>query len=208
MDIGAREELVALRVIILSERWSHLGREYLPLSGVTLDIVDLNNADGLAHSVFDYDVSIVHITRTRHHSIGYYKNLAKLRADAEVALTNGRTVICLPASQNFLPKRLNYSGEPVYQWVLDLGVPLNNNEGMDIRPSQSGQSQVIRDYLGYAPRYYQTVRIEAPPANEILAVVGDTQIVVGISHPFDNGKLVVLPPPDLSLETYAESLNR
>jgi len=208
MDIGAREDLVALRVIILSERWSHLGREYLPPSGVTLDIVDLNNADGLAHSVFDYDVSIIHITRPRYHSIGYYKNLAKLHADAELALTNGRTVICLPASQNFLPKQLNHSGDPVYQWVLDLGVPLKDNEGVDIRPSQSGRSQVIRDYLGYAPRYYQTVRIEAPQANEILAVVGDTQIVVGISHPLGNGKLVILPPPDLSLETYADSLNR
>lgn len=67
MDIGASEEFVALRVIILSERGSHLGREYLPPSGVTLDIVDLNYADGLAHCVFDYDVSIIHITRPRHH---------------------------------------------------------------------------------------------------------------------------------------------
>ena len=199
---------MALRVIILSERMINLGREYLPPSGVTLDIVNLNDADGLAHSVFDYDVSIVHITKPRHHSIGYFQNLVKLHADAELALTNGRTVICLPASENFRPERLHSTGDPVYQWVIDLGISLNDNEGVDIRPSQSGRSQVIRDYLGYAPRYYQTVRIEAPPANEILAVVGDTQIVVGISRSFGNGKLVVLPPPDLSLETYAESLNR
>lgn len=201
-----------MRVLILSDRISHqqrlAGVKYQPAYDITVDVADLNDADGFKSSVFDYDVSIVHITKPWHHSIGYYQHLPKLLADAKVALENGRTIICLPGSEDFRSERLHERGMRSYEWLESFGMPLNANEGDNAKASQAGRSQVIQEYLSYAPKYYQIVKLENPLQSEILAVVDDTQIIVGISHAVLNGRLVILPPPKLDGDFYILSMAR
>jgi hypothetical protein len=38
-----------------------------------------------------------------------------------------------------------------YEWLEQLGVKLQDNEGENIKPSGAGRSQVIQEYLKYAP---------------------------------------------------------
>jgi hypothetical protein len=158
-------------------------------------ILHLNRPDDFASTIFDYDVSIIHITEPYHHTIGYYHNLPKILEDSVLALNNGRCVICLPQSRNFISKRVNQEGMSAYQWLESIGGQLQDNEGEDIRASCAGRAKVIQDYLKYAPRYYQIVTKPTPSPQSVLAVVDDTEIVVGLEHQVGNGTVVILPPP-------------
>lgn len=168
---------------------------------VQLDTGDLNEED-FTLSLFDYDVSIVHIEESPYHTIGYYKNFPKLLQDSLIALEHGRSIICLPASRNFISQRLNDKGMSAYEWLDRLGVKLQDNVGETIKPSGAGRAQIIQKYLNYAPKYYQIVTEPLPTLSNRLAVVDDTEIVVGLEHKVGKGTLVILPPPTLDDKDY------
>ena len=87
-----------------------------------------------------------------------------------------------------------------YEWLEHLGVKLQDNVGEAIKPSGVGRAQTIQEYLKYAPRYYQIVTKPPSAARNRLAVVDDTEIVVGLEHQVGKGTLVILPPPTLELD--------
>ena len=144
-----------MRVLILSDTIDHIQKfdksPYLTPYDIQMDIGDLNETEDFSYSVFDYDVSIVHIQEGPYHTLGYYKNLPKLQEDSLLALEHGKTVICLPHSRNFVSGRLDDRGMSAYEWLEQLGVKLQDNEGENIKPSGAGRSQVIQEYLKYAP---------------------------------------------------------
>jgi len=199
-----------MRVLILSDsRMREFGKSpYQAPYGVKLDTGDLNEPEGFAFSVFDYDVSIVHIQESSYHTIGYYKNLPKLLQDSLLALKHGHSVICLPNSQNFISERSRDKGMSAYEWLKPLGVELQDNEGEDIKLSGAGRAQVIQEYLKYAPKYYQIVTKPPSTSRNRLAVVDDTEIVVGLEHEVGKGTLVVLPPPTLDEKDFYPVMSR
>ena len=143
-----------MRGLILSsaiqdkQRFSKIS--YTPPFEVHLDVGDINNSDDFTpfgFSLFDYDAAVVHIPRPRAHTIWYYKNAEKLVRDSRIALDNGRTIICLPASDNFLTRSLNAIGPPVYDWITKFGVEFQDNTGQDIIASGAGRAEVIQNYL-------------------------------------------------------------
>ena len=71
-----------MRILILSEQlyWQQRRNEsvYDPPSDIRLDVGHLNFTDDFTFSVFDYDVSIVHVSEPSYNTIGYYENLPKL----------------------------------------------------------------------------------------------------------------------------------
>jgi hypothetical protein len=174
---------------------------------IQLDIGDLNDED-FNLSVFDYDVSTVHIRRPSYNTEGYYHSLPKLLQDSALALEHGRSIICLPDSVDFVSEnRKRGSGMSAYDWLGDFGVELQDNEGKDIKPSGAGRAQVIREYLKYSPKYHQIVTKPSPTSRSRLAVVGDTEIVVGLEHQVGKGMLVILPPPRLDKEYYSLAMS-
>lgn len=203
-----------MRLLILSSRidWTQRHEDYLyhPPYSVRLDVGNLNDADNFRFSLFDYDVSIVHVTKPSWPSTteGYFKNMPKLLRDAKVALENGRSVICLPASESFNPISSTGQGAPVYDWLHPLGIELQENVGVDIKPSGAGTTQEFQYFLKSTPKYYQIIaRPEIPPRNRI-AVVGDTEIVIAAEHKVGEGMLVIAPPPSLNSDDYSLSMMR
>lgn len=199
-----------MRVLIISEpiEWSQRfdTSRNAPPYDVELDTANINDSDGFQASPFDYDVTIFHIVKPTHHSIGYFENLPKFLQDARLALKNGRTIICLPDSPTFKPQRLQEIGPNVYHWLKQLGIELQENRGSDIRAVGAGRAQVIGDYLKTVREYHQIVIDPETEPSTRLAVVNGTQIVVGLEHRVDNGNLVILPPADLRKPSYFLSM--
>lgn len=195
-----------MRLLILSEiiDWKQrYGKaRYTPSYDVQLGVNDPNETERFSPSIFDYDVSFVHITKPQYHTMGYYQNLPKILQDVTIALEQGRTVICLPQSLDFVSERLQEKGMSAYEWLRPLGVELQDNIGEDIRPSGAGRTQVIQGYLKYAPKYYQIIVKPKPIPHSTLAVVDDTEIIVGLEHQVGNGTLVILPPPLIDDNNY------
>ncbi len=196
-----------MRLLILSETidWEDVEKSYRPPYDIKLDKGNLNEQWGFNFSVFDYDVSFIHIKQPSF-SEGYYKNLPKLESDSLIALQNGRTIICLPESINFSSYyhdryRGQITGMSAYQWLEPLGVELCDNEGEDIKPTGNGKVQVLQKYLEFVPRYYQILKQGLNITNK-LAVVDDTDIIVGFELQVGKGTLVIIPPPILDHEHY------
>lgn len=130
-----------------------------------------------------------------------------MASDALIALNHGRSILCLPQSSNFRPQTNQEIGKPVYDWLATFGIVLKSNVGVDIKPSGAGRAGVVQEYLKYTRAYHQIVIEPDIPLERRLAVVDDTDIVVGLEHPYEQGTLVVLPPPDLSEKVYATSMS-
>jgi hypothetical protein len=196
-----------MRLLILSDVvYSKQHRDeplYPPPYDIRLDVGNHYYA-GLSSSIFDYDVSIVHITEPRNEGEkeSYFQNISKIFRDSSIALEHGRTVICLPHSGDFAISEVS-----AYKWLKGLQVGLLENLGEDIRPSGAGRAQVIQDYLKYAPKYYQVVMKPEYTPQSTLAVVDDTEIVVGLQHQFGKGTLVILPPPLLDNGHYTLTMS-
>lgn len=194
-----------MRLLILSETIHHEQAfsevPYSPPYDVQLDTGDLSSTD-FNFSIFDYDVSVVHIEKPSYHTIGYYENLPKLLRDCEIALKNGLTIMCLPESPSFVSERLGERGMGAYEWLEQFGIVLQDNTGTAIRPSGAGRTKAISEYLKYAPRYHQIVMHPKIPPDSRLAVVDDTEIVVGGELEKEKGILIVLPPPVLDRDHY------
>ncbi len=202
-----------MRVLILSEIVERVQRfgesSYQAPHDVYLDVGDLNETNHFIFSVFDYDVSIVHIREPAHHTHGYYQNLPKLLQDSVIALQQGRSVICLPESRDFTSAISHREeGMSAYEWLEDFGVELQDNYGIDIKASGVGRAQVIQEYLKYAPAYYQIVTKPESTPKSRLAVVDDTEIVVGLEHQVGNGTLVILPPLILDDNHYLLTMSK
>ncbi len=71
-----------MRLLILSEsidRTQRFGKvKFEPPNDVHLTVGNLNEADSFPYSVFDYDVTILHIHPGRFNSIGYFNNIPKV----------------------------------------------------------------------------------------------------------------------------------
>lgn len=201
-----------MRVLILSDtirQAQEFGKSpYHAPYDVQLDTGDLNEVEHFTFSVFDYDVSIVHIREPYYHTMGYYRNLPKLLQDSLLALEHGHSVICLPDSRNFISQESNEKGMSAYEWLTHLGVELQDNEGEAIKLSGAGRAQVIQEYLKYTPKYYQIVIKPLSTSRNRLAVVDDTEIVVGLEHQVGKGTLVILPPPTLDEKVYHSAMSR
>jgi hypothetical protein len=204
-----------MRILILSEtiygiqyRQSYKEWKIKPPSGIEIKVADPNDSERLFYSVFDYDVTILHITSGEYNTIGYFRNIPKIANDTSIALRHGRSIICLPQSKNFHPERSREIGEPVYTWLERFGIVLRSNWGTDIKPSGAGRAYAIQEYLKCTWAYFQIVSKPDVPPERRLAVVDDTEILVGLEHPYEQGTLVVLPPPSLSEKTYASSMSR
>jgi hypothetical protein len=202
-----------MRLLILSESidWTQRHEEYnfVPPDEIHLVTGDLNNSEGTHYSVFDYDVAIIHIHPPRYGStLGYHWNIPKVVTDSLVALKHGRSIICLPQSDNFRPEAHGKRGEPVYGWLERFGVVLKSNFGVDVKPSGVGKAYAVQEYLKCARAYFQIVIKPDVPVEQRLAVVDDTDIVIGLEYPYERGSLVILPPPDLSAKSYKLSMSR
>ena len=173
---------------------------------IQLDIGDLNDED-FNFSVFDYDVSIIHIRMPPYNTLGYYHNLPKLLQDSPLALEHGRSIICLPDSIDFVSSigrgYEKSAGMSAYKWLEPFGIVLQDNEGKDIKPSGAGRAQVIKEYLKYSPKYCQIVVKPLSDSKNRLAVVDDTEIVVGLEYQVGKGMLVILPPPKFDKNYYS-----
>jgi len=201
-----------MRLLILSENIHRTQQyeeyRYCPPDDVDLVTAEINGADALTATLFDYDVSIVHIEEPAYGSVGYDESLPKLAQDCAIALQNGRSIICLPEAKDFVSKGFSKRGTRAYEWLANVGVELQDNYGEAIKPSGAGQAIAIQEYLKYAPKYYQIItKPESSPANR-LAVVEDTQITVGLEYQVEKGTLVILPPPLLDEKGYNEALPR
>jgi hypothetical protein len=200
-----------MRILILSESIDKIQRyeesKFMLPDGVELYTHNLNDPGGLFYSVFDYDVAILHITSGEYHNLGYFRNIPKMAEDILIALKHGRSIICLPQSENFRPQTDREEGEPVYNWLAKFGIAVKSNVGVDIKPSGAGRAHAIQEYLKCTWAYHQIVVEPHAPPERRLAVVDDTEIVVGLEHPYEKGTLVILPPPDLSEKVYASSMS-
>ena len=176
----------------------------MPPNDVRLDVGDPNQVDDFSYSLFDYDVAIIHIIESSNHSIGYYNNIPKLLKDTGTAVQHGRTVICMPESNNFIAKSGNEYGASVYDWLKNFQVELRDNKGHDIRPSGAGNSQIVKNYLQHCSEYHQIVVKPEVDHLQKLAVVGDTEIVVGMEYQISRGVLAILPPPRIRNDSYQE----
>jgi hypothetical protein len=203
---------VSMRLLILSESidWTQRHEEwkFVPPNEVHLVTGDLNNSQGTHYSVFDYDVAIIHIHPGRYNTLGYCRNIPKVVTDTLIALKHGRSIICLPQSDNFVSGTYDERGKPVYDWLEHFGVVLKSNFGVDIKPSGAGKAYAIQEYLKCARAYFQIVFKPEIPVEQRLAVVDDTDIVIGLEYPYGRGTLVILPPPDLSPKSYKLSMSR
>lgn len=195
-----------MRILIISDTIDDRQRDgksrYSAPYDVQLMTDDLTKTDDFTSSVFDYDVSIVHVEEPVYNTIGYYENLPKLLRDSSLALEHGHSIICLPHSRNFISKRSDQRGMSAYEWLESFGVELQDNVGEDIRPSGAGRALAIQEYLKYAPRYYQIVTKPESDPRSRLAVVDDTEIVVGLEQQVGKGTLVILPPPAFRENNY------
>ena len=204
-----------MRLLIISEpiRDMQLRKEppYSFPYDIHLDMGDLNNRD-FNFSVFDYDVSIVHIRMPSYNTAGYYQNLPKLLQDSTLALKHGRSIICLPDSIDFVSSTGSgyekREGMSAYEWLKHFGVKLQDNEGKDIKPSGVGRAQVIQEYLKYSTKYHQIVVKPLSDSKNRLAVVDDTEIVAGLERQVGKGMLVILPPPRLDKEYYSLAMSK
>ncbi len=184
-----------MRLLILSDAISRKQSPdkspyYIPPYDVHLEVGNPTQPD-LSFSIFDYDVSVVHVEQGDSNAqSNFIGNTLKIFQDSLLALENGRTIICLPQSQDFA-----VGTRSAYKWLAHLQVELKDNFGEDIKSSGAGRAQVIQDYLKYAPKYYQVVMKPQYTPQNTLAVVDDTEIVVGLEHQIGKGTLVILPPP-------------
>lgn len=188
-----------MRVLVLSDnlgsKWRYGEKPLRTSRDVIIDVGNLNDGEHFNSSVFDYDVSIIHIEKSHYHTLGYYANLPKLQKDTGLSLEHGNCIICLPNSTNFISERSNRDGMRAYDWLIPLGVNLQDNEGSNIKASGAGMAQAIQEYLKYAPKYYQIVTEPIITSKNRLAVVNDTNILVGLEYQVGKGTLVILPPP-------------
>lgn len=202
-----------MRLLILSEaiEWQQgfANVRYSPPDDVDLTVGNLNETTRrFSYSVFDFDVSVIHIHPSRYNnSIGYYHNIPKVYVDSLIALDQGRTIIFLPHSNNFKPETSTNTGDGVYEWLKKFEIALKSNEGVDIKPTGAGRAHAISEYLEYTIRYYQIALMTVLPEKR-LAVVDDTEIVVGLEQSFSKGTVVILPPPVLHDEHYQVSMSR
>jgi hypothetical protein len=95
-----------------------------------------------------------------------------------------------------------------YEWLEKFGVQLQDNEGENIKPTGAGRAQVIQEYLNHAFKYYQIVTEFPPTSSNKLAVVDDTEIVVGLECQVGKGSLVILPPPTFHESEYYLMMSR
>lgn len=201
-----------MRVLILSDTINHKqhikGLSYVVPNDIHLDTGHLNE-DSFSFSVFDYDVSIILISGHSNYSQGYYKNLPKLLQDSKIALEHGRTVISLPESDDFISfNSAKKPGMSAYEWLKELGIELQDNIGMNIKPSGAGRTLAIQEYLKYANTYYQIIIEPKIPSQNRLAIVEDTGVVVGLELPVQKGNLIILPPPSIDDENYQSVMSK
>jgi len=199
-----------MRILILSQSisWTQSFGEmkYEPPYDVAIEYGELNGTDAFNWSVFDFDVCVAHIEEPEFNSIGYFENMSKFIRDGNLALQNGRTVIILPHSRNFRPERLNDHGEFIYHSLSELGVSFRDNQGGRFIPVGKGKAKAVKEYLQKCFNYYQVVASPNISTEERLAVIADTEIVVGIEKTVEKGTLVVLPPPSLAKPDYFLSM--
>jgi hypothetical protein len=200
-----------MRLLILSSEIHDIQKykeyKFLIPGDIELTIESLFDSDAFKASLFDYDVSIIHIEYPRYNTIGYYNNLPKISEDFLIALKNGRSIICLPSTNNFISKKSNHDGMKSYDWLSQVGVELRDNIGSNIKPSGSVQAIAIKKYLESAPTYYQIIIKPVIPPNNRLAVIADTEIIIGMEYEIQGGTLVILPPPLLDEKNYSNSLS-
>lgn len=201
--------IISADVYSIHRYWDDIA--YDPPSNVQLDIADPNQVS-LKLSLFDYDVSVIHIQHPKSGDYGYYHNLPKIMADAKIALTHGRTVICLPQSKNFTPIYKEYSsgrtynGMTAYHWLNELGITLQDNFGVAIELTPAGRAQAVDDYIRCCPSYHQIITEFENSSLTKLAIVAGTDILVGMELPYEKGTLVVLPSADFSQDGYTTSM--
>ncbi len=199
-----------MRLLILSDsiyrKQSYGENIYIPPHDVHLDVGDPNETDNFNYSLFDYDISIIHIEKPSHHTIGYYHNISKISDDAKIALDNGLTVICIPESINFTSKSGNTYGATAYDWLKHFQIELKDNQGNDIRPSGSGMSKIVKNYLGFCSEYHQIVINPDVEDLRKLAVVGDTEIIIGMEYQINRGTFIIMPPPTINNTSYQEMM--
>lgn len=175
---------------------------------IHVDFGDFASVHEFTFSVFDYDISIIHIVEPRWSTLNLYDSLPKLLDDSKRALEHGRSIICLPESNDFITESNRNRGMSAYEWLKILGVGLNYNKGINIKPSGAGRAKVIQEYLECAPTYFQIVtKPDSTPQNR-LAVVEDTEIIVGLEHQVEKGTIVILPPPKLKSDNYLEVMTK
>ena len=193
-----------MRLLILSCKISDKQRRDKPSYSAPYDVhlKAVTPIGDLSDSLFDFDVSVIHI-ESGYSGPYYYRSIPKILQDSRTALYQGRTIICLPQSKNFKREQ-----EGVYDWLRDFEVALRDNEGEDIKPSGAGRAHVITEYLKMAPKYHQIAIEPQVLPEKRLAVVDDTEIIVGFEHSIGKGTLVVLPPPFIHDEDYYLSMSR
>ena len=137
-------------------------------------------------SLFDYHVSIVHFSLGLDLPVPF--SFDNLRQGTQVALEQGRTIICI-AGKPLIPAQDN----PIYGWLESVNVHAEAAIGANIQLTQHGKAQIFQDYFKNVNEYY--VHWRSPISAKTIAVIADTELVIAAEYSIGKGKVVVLPPP-------------
>jgi len=176
-----------MHVLILSDRFDEEIVDRWIGSKARVDGVVLSCASPVAATVlslFNYHVTIVHLSSTRFPHLIPFDHL---RQDSQVALEQGRTIICI-AGKPLIPAQDN----PIYGW-LSVNVHAEAAIGTNIQLTQHGKAQIFQDYFKNVNEYY--VHWRSPISAKTIAVIADTELVIAAEYSIGKGKVVVLPPP-------------
>ena len=128
---------------------------------ITLDVESLHSFSHRSASVFDYDITFIHVTLQHYNNRSqYFYALPKLRTDVKIALEHGRTLICMAEAHDFQSEgSKGERGELAYRWLEELGVKLQDSNGENIKPTggdHAGYHRVYRGLLSTATPTVQT----------------------------------------------------
>ena len=176
-----------MQLLILSDRYDiDVIHRWIGYQATTdgVDLVCQSLAAIPLLSLVNYHVSIVHLSSR----LPDPKVFHKLSQDTQVALEQGRTIICV-------------LGTPDIDVVDELWDSLNlypeaANLGTNIQLTQHGKAQIFQAYFEHVDAYFAYWIAHSPTTCEkTIAVIGDTELVIAAEYSIGRGKIVVLPPP-------------
>lgn len=145
------------------------------------------------YSIFDFDITFVHLT---------YKTLpmpiiSKLVFDTKLALQNGRVIIYLP---NLSEESKEERSVTTFSWSKTFGIELRDNAGKNFEAVGRGKTISVQEYLEIVDEYKQIIIApEHIQSQQVLVTVKNSKIVIGAEFQIENGELVVLPPPSMKV---------
>lgn len=172
-----------MHLLILSEKFHEnvvdrwIGSQAY-IDGISLSHSALYSIANL--SLFTHHVTIVHLYST-HPDLIDFDHLCQ---DTQVALEQGRTIICIVGMSL---TRI----EGMYDWLESVHVRPKVARDTNIQLTQHGKAQIFQDYFKNVNEYFACW----PTPDKTIAVIADAELAIAGEYSIHKGKFVVLPPP-------------